>query len=455
MSFQITTDPSGLYYGSNASGLVNVVADNTHVNNNLSASSICCDNLHVTGETITTTISEVNIDNPILNIANGNDKDDTTLTGVAIEYGTSSGPRYAGLIRSNTGSGEFMFLTGSTKSDMTGPPQFANVGMDTLYSNAIENSNNIKTTALDTYGITLHGQMNVVKPTSSSTDSNTTTVSCDAISTPFISAPVIHASEEVILDDGTGSLFNKEVNTDSLNATGTTQIGTNSHTTEGVLKLYGEFLAYPEIPFGGVVETTVPSLKMDGDGITTVDVAAISFTASASPLDVLPVLATISEYLPFGFPYCQLSGVYGNITAYGGGAIAIPQVIGGYQRGNIRASGGIAGASGSFGTTRISGTLTINASLMDNNQTPPVAQTALSCVGSTVFGTPGAYLNDPAVGSTMQINGAVTMGSNTNNRDIVKIHGPLKCGPLQAGPRSYAYYASQTNVDFLTAADIP
>lgn len=317
----LSTDPSGLYYGSNASNLVTVVADDATINDLLSAArikapTVSCNNLFVDNEATIQNVVELNVEDTIIQMGTGNTAGDTLLTGILNNYTTSGVQKKAGLLRIPA-TGEFVLLKDGTDSAMTGSVG-ADLGLATLYSVAIVNNNDTSTGSLHVTNDTQTGSLHVT---------NNMTYTGEIL------------GDHSIIDDGTGTLTNDEINTVSLNASGTSIIDE--------LKVIGEALFYDGIPFTDIHEDSVPTTMIDGLGVQTPEVFSINTTSSVNPLMLIPF---IDQVPGAPGPYAYMSGL-GNITAKGAAGVG----------GNITASG-----KGQFGTMEVSGGATFDARVSAN-----------------------------------------------------------------------------------------
>ncbi len=318
MSYQQTVDPSGIYFGSNASGLVDVAADNVHINETLCANMIYADNLTVKGQTIVQTLTELNITNPIIEIASNNTVNDKLLTGVLAQYGTVNGPKFAGLVRlpdngaNNPMAGDFLLVENGADITMSDPGVVdSNLGLGKLYSTTIANTGTIHTSSINVAG-----------------DTSTMTLEATGLAT---------------LQNVTAT----DVNTSTLEVTSVADIQD--------LRVFGSIKMYPGAPFGlaDSLETVVPSLSITGDSIdaldvTALDVVATSLTIGASPAELIP-LATGVPLISNLTPNVTISSL-GNIVAYSNvpqtaSLLGTPFNLSAVTGGNITASGVVTGAS--------------------------------------------------------------------------------------------------------------
>ncbi len=339
MSYQTSLDPSGLYYGSNASGLVNVAADNIHINADVNADSVFCENLTVTGQTVVQNLTELTITNPIIEIASSNTVTDKLLTGILAEYGTSAGSKFAGLVRlPAAGKGQFLLVKDGSDITMTDSVD-ADLGLNTLTSSTIRNNGVIHTTDIKTATIEIIGN-------SGTTDSNTTTITQDAVTSYTINATDITTSTLEITTDltvptlktdtiepDTGlsitqstTIFNGNISSPSIDVSGTSN--------QNIIQCR-QIEVYPSIPFDTqITESDVPTLLVNGNGVETLGITAanivgLSVTTTTNPAELVPLLGNLTSAL---VPYASMS-LTGNVTAYGYGGVG----------GNMTASGLITG----------------------------------------------------------------------------------------------------------------
>lgn len=324
--YQFASDPTALYYGSNASGLVEIVADSAHINNaltcdTLTANEINCDNLNVSGDAIITNLIELTVEAPIIEFATGNTMSDELYTGTLAHYKPAVGAaKVAGLIR-EPGSGDFLLIKDAADVSTLAGAVGATLGLDHLSSITIDNANQCSS---GTFVTGAGGSVTTTTVTCTNVNASGT-VSAGVIDTGSIVYDTSVIGPNSTLDDGTGHLTNESITTGTLTVTGSIGgdgietssivaevIEASDHIDAGDLNVFGTLNVYPSIPFGGSIEDEVPTLQVDGYGISAPTVLAISITASANPLELVPLLGDLTSSIA---PYSNIDAL--NIETWG------------------------------------------------------------------------------------------------------------------------------------------